>query len=78
MDGFTWSIVILFALIVVLCIFWYLAVQFFEIAQSKGFSDRKYLWICFWLGIPGWILVCALPDRKNGNAPMIAEELPEL
>lgn len=70
-----------FGVLVGLCLYfglcWYLAKQFFEIAQAKGYNDRKYLWICFWLGLPGWLLVIALPNREN-NVPVISDELPDL
>lgn len=59
---------ILFAVIGVclyLWISWYVAKQFFAVAEAKGYCNRKYLWICFLLGIAGWILVCALPDCSN-------------
>lgn len=68
---------VLVGLCLYLWIFWYLAKQFFEIAKAKGYSDRKYLWICFWLGLPGWLLVIALPDRAN-SVPTISDELPDL
>lgn len=40
------SIILLLGLIVALCVCWYLANQFFEVATEKGFTDRKYFWIC--------------------------------
>ena len=50
---------------------------FFEAAEAKGYHNSKYYWICFWLGLPGWLLVIALPDR--GNAPqVVSDELPDL
>ena len=64
-------IVIYFAL----CFF--LASQFSEVAAAKGYQDKKYYWICFWLGLPGWLLVIALPNREN-NVPVISDELPDL
>lgn len=71
------AFIILIACAIGLAIHWYLAKQFLEIAEKKGFHDRKYLWICFWLGLPGWIMVCALPDRGN-SIPVISDELPDL
>ena len=56
---------------------WFIANQFFEAAKAKGYHDSKYLWICFWLGLAGWLLVCALPDRGN-SVPAISDELPDL
>ena len=68
---------VLIGVCVVLLISWYVAKQFFEIAKAKGYHNSKYYWICFWLGLPGWLLVIALPDR--GNAPqVVSDELPDL
>ena len=53
------------------------ATWFFEVAEEKGYHDKKYIWICFWLigiGIP---LIIALPDRGNKAQPVI-DELPDL
>lgn len=44
---------------------WYLAKLFQTLARSRGFDDSKYFWICFWLGIVGYLLVLALPDRSD-------------
>ena len=68
---------VLIGVCVVLLISWYVAKQFFEIAKAKGYNDKKYFWICFWLDLPGWLLVIALPVRGN-NAPVISDELPDL
>lgn len=56
---------------------YFAAMWFFEVAEEKGYHDKKYFWICFWLigiGIP---LIIALPDRGNvvKDSP---DELPEL
>lgn len=56
---------------------WYLANQFYEAAQEKGYHDRKYFWICFWLGYPGYLLVIALPNRRN-SLQALPDELPDL
>ena len=61
---------------------WYLANQFSAAARQKGHHDRKYFWICFWLGLVGYLLVIALPDRggctaAHGNSN-IFDELPNL
>lgn len=73
--------VLLLVAVVALCLAWYLANQFYKVAEEKGFTDRKYLWICFWLGVIGYLLVIALPDRGNRNnsiTPAISDELPDL
>ena len=64
-------------LILAIWLEWYIANQFYAVAKAKGHSDRKYLWICFWLTVVGYLLVIALPDR--GNTPqVISDELPDL
>lgn len=63
--------------VVVFILHCYITVLFFEVAQAKGFQDRKYLRICFWLGTVGYLLVIALPDRGN-TQQAISDELPEL
>jgi hypothetical protein len=50
---------------------WFIAKQFYEVAQMKGYTDKKYFWITFWLGPVGYFLVIALPNR-NGTS-MAAE-----
>ena len=67
--------VIIFALVIWLT--WYIAKQFFAVAEAKGHHSRKYLWICFWLTIVGYLLVIALPDRGT-NASAVSDVLPEL
>ena len=56
---------------------WFIANEFFAAAKAKGYHDRKYLWICFWLSVVGYLLVIALPDRGT-SATTASEELPEL
>lgn len=53
------------ALGVGIAIAWYIANCFYEIACMKGFYEKCYFWIPFFLGIVGYLLVVALPDRKN-------------
>lgn len=57
-----------------------LAAEFSKVASEKGYTSKKYYWICLLLGIAGYILVCALPDRGNAAsaAPVVSEELPEI
>lgn len=50
---------------------WYLAKQFYEAAQDKGYDEKKYFWIAFWLNAVGYLLVIALPDRKTPQQPVI-------
>lgn len=50
---------------------------FADAAAMKGHTDKKYFWICFWLGWIGYLLVVALPDR-GGNDQVVTDELPDL
>ncbi len=45
-----------------------IAQNFYFIACHKGYDDRKYFHFCFWLGVCGWIMVAALPDRGQHSA----------
>lgn len=71
--------VILYLIIAALAIWinWYISNQFYEVAKAKGYHDSKYLWICFWLGLVGYLLVIALPDHGNTHQT-ISDELPDL
>ena len=60
-----------------LWVLWYMAKQFYEVAKAKGYYERKYLWICFWLTFMGYLLVIALPDRGNISQTAL-DELPEI
>lgn len=70
----------IFIVAIILIIDWLVAKQFDEIAKMKGYPERKYLWWCFWLGIAGWLMVVALPDRGNMPSDMgvSSDELPDL
>lgn len=64
-------------LVAVLLVFaYFIAHCFFEVAEEKGYHSKKYFWICFWLGVIGYLLVIALPDR--GKRPASPGELPKL
>lgn len=43
----------------------YLANCFYDIACEKGFHERRYFWVPFLLGLVGYLMVVALPDRKK-------------
>ena len=61
-----WSIAAGIAVfVVVIVLARYFANCFYDIACMKGFHDRSYFWISFFFGIVGYLLVVALPDRKN-------------
>lgn len=62
---------------VVLVVAYYMANEFYGVACTKGYTEKKYFWICFWLGFAGYLLVIALPAKHN-KAENIADELPEI
>ena len=54
--------------VIVLIINFALGNEFQKIAESKGYNDsKKYLWITFFFGIVGMLLVVALPDLYCRN-----------
>lgn len=56
----------------------YLACLFFDMALDKGYTDGKYLVVCFWLGVIGYLLIVAMPDRgeKQERKPMYPNAVP--
>ena len=46
-------------------------VGFAKIAEEKGYDRRKYLLWCFFGGLLGYMMVIALPDRSEKNAPSL-------
>lgn len=70
-------LIILIAVAIALWIDYLIAKEFYLAAQAKGYAEKKYLWLCFLLGVVGYLLVIALPDR--GNTPkVVSDELPDL
>ena len=70
-------LLILIVVAIVLWIDYLIAKEFYVAAQAKGYFEKKYFWLCFLLGVIGYLLVIALPDR--GNTPKaISDELPDL
>ena len=50
---------------VALLINYIIANAFQRIAEDKGYPERSYFLFCFFLGVAGYIMVCALPDRAK-------------
>lgn len=67
----------LIVLIVIAVIFlnFFIAKEFYLIAEIKGFAYQKYFWYCFLLGWVGYLIVVALPTKNVNN---INDELPEI
>lgn len=70
---------ILLAVVVLYGIGWLLAGEFYRVAVMKGWTHRKFFWLPFLLGLPGWLLVVALPDRGQAELrSFVGRDLPEL
>lgn len=51
-------------LVIVLWVNYLISREFYRAANAKGFYEKKYLWIPFWLGVVGYLLVIALPTKR--------------
>ena len=65
MKGALIIVILLAFSLLPLFILYFIAKQFYNIACEKGFLQKRYFWIPFLLGIIGYMLVIALPDRSN-------------
>ena len=76
------AFLIIMGSILLLWIAYLIANEFYKVAQEKGYSEKKYLWLPFLLGVIGFLLVIALPDRGNTShhASIVEanDELPDL
>lgn len=52
-----------FILVIAVVIDFLVANEFYQVAKKKGHKEIKYFWLSFFLGIIGYLLVIALPDR---------------
>lgn len=68
-----------FALIFLLIIRFFAGREFYKAATAKGWNQRKFFWFPFLLGIPGYLLVIALPDRGGQHmSALVSDDLPDL
>lgn len=67
---------ILIGAAVVTWICYLIAKEFYNIAEMKGHSERKYLWIPFFLGVVGWAMVIALPDDRKRMVQVVQQPQP--
>ena len=68
---------IIVALLIIIPINFLIANEFYRIATWKGYSEKKYLWLPFLLGIIGYLLVIALP-YENKPIPSYEERNPDI
>ena len=57
-----WFLIVL-GVLVYLIIWGLIATEFYKAAEEKGYPHKKYMWITFFFGVVGMLLVIALPDR---------------
>ena len=60
-----------------------IAAAFQEISEMKGYTERKYFWYSVFFTLAGWLMIVALPDRKQKTVEEAdhnreSEELPDL
>ncbi len=63
--------------IIFLYVKYYIASEIYRASCLKGYPDKKYFWISFFVSTTGCLLVIALPNRSI-NDQQQTEELPEL
>ena len=74
------SIVLYIILVpVLLAVHYYVAGEFYKVAAMKGWPQKKYRIMAFFLWIVGYLLISALPDRTGESmTAVISDDLPEL
>ena len=55
-------------IIVLLVVKGLLASNASDVAQDKGYEKRKWFHMCFWLSLPAYLIVCAMPDKNLTEA----------
>ncbi|MBO5555792.1 MAG: hypothetical protein J5927_01275 [Oscillospiraceae bacterium] len=70
------AIWVLLGVIAALIADYFVAREFYKAAVMKGWPQKKYFWFSFLLGLAGWLLVAALPDR--GGPALTAFESDDL
>ena len=52
--------------LLLLIVVWYKAAKnMANIAADKGYTEKKWSHYCFWLGLVGMLMVCAMPDKSR-------------
>lgn len=52
------------AVILIVIISYFIASEMQDIAVRKGYESKCYFWFSFLFGLPGWIMVAALPNQN--------------
>lgn len=58
-------IIVLLVLVLAIVIWYKIAKNMARIAADKGYTERKWFHYCFWLGLVGFLMVCAMPDKRR-------------
>ena len=59
------GVLIIISVVVFVAVVYVIAEEFQRIAQMKGHNEKRYFWWSFLLGVVGWTMVIALPDRAK-------------
>ena len=76
-EGIDVRVFILLGIAIAMWLDTLIATQFYKIAKEKGHDSVTYYRFAFWLGIVGYLMVIALPDRKH-EEQVSSDELPDL
>lgn len=58
---------------------YFVAQEFYKAAVMKGWPQKKYFLMAFFLWIIGYMLIMALPDRGgNFRTAVISDDLPDI
>ncbi len=79
MEEFLLLVLCLAALFLVIYLDYRIAKVFERAANMKGHNGKPFFWWCFFLGLIGFLMVIALPDRAGGGqGPVSGSDLPPL
>lgn len=75
-------LLLLLVLALIAAVLWvtvFIAREFSAIAHAKGYDERRYWHVAFWLGLVGYLIIIGLPDKNTRNAQnLIASRLYDL
>lgn len=58
-------VIVLLVLVLAIVIWYKIAKNMARIAADKGYTERKWFHYCFWLGLVGFLMICAMPDKRR-------------
>lgn len=58
-------VVMLVVLIIALVIWFKICKNMSRIAADKGYTERRWFHYCFWLGMVGFLMIIAMPDKNR-------------